>query len=344
MSGVPLPSGLKIPRVETLVAALCLAASLIGAGFVFIGGFRSLKGICQVTLEAAEIGDSYFTDADTVGEFLTELGIEYSEYDRIEPLPDAPIRPGLVISYCKARRISIADAGEPEREIMCPAETVCDLLYELGLDISPTDRVEPDPATELEDGMRVVVTRVDVIDVTAEREIEPPLVIEADPELPRGRMVEVSPGEPGVAEDVVRYYYRNGEQTARVEIGSRVVREPEQRVARVGVRSVPPLASRGGAHRDVLTMDATAYDPSPSSCWPYADGRTATGHIAGRGVCAVDPGVIPLGTELWVEGYGYALACDTGGAIRGNRIDLCFNTRAEAMRWGRRTVLVYILD
>ena len=66
--------------------------------------------------------------------------------------------------------------------------------------------------------------------------------------------------------------------------------------------------------------------------------------IAGRGVVAVDPSVIPLGTHLYVEGYGYAVAGDTGGNIRGRRVDLCYNTYDEAIRFGRQQVRVFILD
>ncbi len=344
MGTVPLLKLLKIPWIERSIPALCLAASLIGAGFVFFGGIFNADPSRQVMLDSPGLSGSYTTCERTVGGFLEELGISISEYDHVVPSPVTPIKHGLAVSYIPAKQVYIADAGLPGEEVMCAGKTVCDLLAQCGLDIGPLDRVEPHPSTPLETGMLVDVTRVEVMDVTTEREIEPPLRIEPDPELPRGRMVDVDPGCPGISEDVIRYYYRNGEETARVEIGSRVMREPEERVARVGVRSMPPIASRGGLERDVMEMDATAYDPGPGSCFPYADGKTATGHRAGRGVCAVDPNVIPLGTELWIEGYGYALACDVGGAIKGNRIDVCYDTRAEAMQWGRRKVLVYILD
>jgi len=59
---------------------------------------------------------------------------------------------------------------------------------------------------------------------------------------------------------------------------------------------------------------------------------------------AVDPRIIPLGTRLYIEGYGYAIAGDTGGAIKNFRIDLGYNSRSEAMKFGRREVKVYILD
>ncbi len=66
-------------------------------------------------------------------------------------------------------------------------------------------------------------------------------------------------------------------------------------------------------------------------------------HPAGRGVVATDPKVIPPGTKLYVEGYGYATAWDTGTAIKGDRIDVWLPTRKQALQWGRKTVQVTIL-
>jgi 3D (Asp-Asp-Asp) domain-containing protein len=101
------------------------------------------------------------------------------------------------------------------------------------------------------------------------------------------------------------------------------------------------LTSRGG-YINYVTMRATAYTASK-----YA--RTASGERVSLGVVAVDPRVIPLGTKLYVQSldgsidYGYAIASDTGGAIKNNKIDLFFNTNAECYKFGVRNVRVYIL-
>jgi 3D (Asp-Asp-Asp) domain-containing protein len=89
-----------------------------------------------------------------------------------------------------------------------------------------------------------------------------------------------------------------------------------------------------------MTMEATAYIPSDGG----GSGITATGMVAQHGVIAVDPNVIPLGSRVFIPGYGMAVAADTGGAIRGNRIDLCMNTYREAINFGRGVVEVYILN
>ncbi|MCL4418121.1 MAG: 3D domain-containing protein [Actinobacteria bacterium] len=74
------------------------------------------------------------------------------------------------------------------------------------------------------------------------------------------------------------------------------------------------------------------------------DGVTATGLRARKGIVAVDPRLIPLGTKLYIEGYGQALAADTGGWIKGDRIDLCFDTLEEAYRYGRRKIYIYLVE
>lgn len=91
----------------------------------------------------------------------------------------------------------------------------------------------------------------------------------------------------------------------------------------------------------VMTMVATAYTASSAS--PWSTGYTATGMLARYGVVAVDPRIIPLGSRLFIPGYGIGVAADTGGAIIGNRVDLCYNTIWEALQFGRRVIQVYIL-
>jgi 3D (Asp-Asp-Asp) domain-containing protein len=103
--------------------------------------------------------------------------------------------------------------------------------------------------------------------------------------------------------------------------------------------------SRGGTSRGTktITMVATGYDSSYECNYPYYGQPSYTGLPLQRGVVAVDPNVIPMGTKLYVEGYGNAIAADQGGAIKGNRIDLYFDSHQEAMNWGMKTVKVTIL-
>lgn len=91
-----------------------------------------------------------------------------------------------------------------------------------------------------------------------------------------------------------------------------------------------------------LSMNSTAYTASCLGC----SGITATGidlrNNPNMKLIAVDPSIIPLGSQVYVEGYGYAIAGDTGGAIKGHKVDIFINDLAQAKQWGRKTVNVYV--
>jgi 3D (Asp-Asp-Asp) domain-containing protein len=93
----------------------------------------------------------------------------------------------------------------------------------------------------------------------------------------------------------------------------------------------------------VLTMVATGYDGCYECNKPYYGQPSYIGLPLRRGIVAVDPKVIPMGTRLYVEGYGEALAADQGNAIKSNRIDLFFDTHQQGLDWGIKTVKVTIL-
>ena len=99
-----------------------------------------------------------------------------------------------------------------------------------------------------------------------------------------------------------------------------------------------PQVSRG--HGRALYVAATAY----SAFDPGNGNRTATGTLVRHGVIAVDPSVIPLGTRVFIPGYGEAVAEDIGHAISGNRIDVAFDTHAEALMFGRQELEIFIME
>lgn len=99
--------------------------------------------------------------------------------------------------------------------------------------------------------------------------------------------------------------------------------------------------SRGGTR--TVSMVATGYCACAKCNYPFGGKPSYLGYPLAKGIVAVDPKVIPLGTSLYIEGYGNGIAADTGGAIVGNRLDLCFSSHTEALDWGIRRVTVTIL-
>ncbi|MGN1319450.1 MAG: 3D domain-containing protein [Lachnospirales bacterium] len=167
-----------------------------------------------------------------------------------------------------------------------------------------------------------------------------------------GEEVTTQEGVKGVKKVTTTNKLVNG-KIVDVSITEEVVTNPVNEIIKVGTKekvAEPEVTggttASGLSYSKVLTIDATAYCPCSKCCGKWANGVTASGLKAGYGVAAVDPKVIPLGTKLYVEGYGYCIAADTGGAIKGNRIDLCYGSHSAALAsgFGHKATKVYILN
>ena len=159
-----------------------------------------------------------------------------------------------------------------------------------------------------------------------------------DPTLPAGSSKVVQEGRNGQIKNQVQITYHAGTEFSSQVLSSQK-EPPVTEVVAVGPSELTVDTGLGNLHySQKLTLWATAYDSSCYGC----SGRTATGLQTGYGVVAVDPSVIPLGSRLYIAGYGQAIAGDTGGSVKGNRIDLGFNNVAQS-GWFSHYTDVYIL-
>ncbi|NLT95145.1 MAG: hypothetical protein GXW85_06355 [Clostridia bacterium] len=129
-----------------------------------------------------------------------------------------------------------------------------------------------------------------------------------------------------------------GQEKYREPYSEVIIKNPKPEVILKGQR---PQAKGKIASREPVRVARTLI--MEASAYTHTGNRTATGVYPQVGTIAVDPKVIPLGTRLWVEGYGYGIAQDTGSAIKGNKIDIFMDSRRECLKWGRRKVKVHIL-
>ncbi len=197
---------------------------------------------------------------------------------------------------------------------------------------------QPDAATEVD-----VEDRLRVYYRTVREEVPYDVIRRADSSQERGAQQVARRGATGSKEITVVDTYLDGKLVSSDQVGERILQPPVTEVVTYGTMDT---ASRGGQtfrFRRALYLRATAYTAGKESN-PVGDGYTATGVPARRGIVAVDPSVLPLNTRLYVEGYGYAVAADTGGAIKGLRIDLCMDSLQEALDFGIRQVKVYVLE
>lgn len=264
--------------------------------------------------------------AGTVARHPVQFGISYQEGEGIsfKVSQDTPVRVQVDGGALVTR------AAFPRLE---------DVLQEANVELGERDRAEAKIITGEKSIPEIKVVRVRTRIVTEEEPIPYSVRRVKDPNLAPGETRVRNPGEDGVLLKKTEETMENGVTVSRKELGNEVLRQPIPRVIAYGEQTSPRTASRGdtaGQARQSLEMIATAYthtgDPTATGVMPYVGG------------VAVDPKVIPLGTRLYIEGYGPARAVDTGGLIKGNRVDLFFNTEAECYAWGRRPVDVQILE
>lgn len=190
-------------------------------------------------------------------------------------------------------------------------------------------------ATSVHDGMVIQIYRDSIRKSVEDVTLASPVRRKWDIFMSPGDERVVSPGKTGLQQNIFLSYYRDGKLTWKEKVRTRLVGEPLTRVIASG--SYAAISRQGVEYKGkAMRFEATAYAPTGN--------RTAVGARTRRGIVAVDPKVIPLGTHMFIKGYGYAVAADTGGAIKGRRVDLFFESNSDAVKWGRRPVDIYILE
>jgi 3D (Asp-Asp-Asp) domain-containing protein len=240
--------------------------------------------------------------------------------------------------------IQVSDGANPVQSVPVNAGTVGEAVDALDINLGPLDRVSPNLNSPLLPGTRVAITRVRVEYQVQKSSVPFRTVFRMSHDIAPGTISHAQTGALGLMVKTVALTYLNEKLVSRKLVSQKMVKKPvdEETLAGIRVRMAQALPSRSGVYRRLrcITMIATGYSPYEGS----GSGRCATGVRAGYGIVAVDPRVIRLGTRLYIEGYGYAVAGDTGGAIKGHRIDLGHTTYREASNVGRRRVVVWILD
>nr|WP_311565213.1 3D domain-containing protein [Peptoniphilus grossensis] len=282
-----------------------------------------------------------FTYEKTVGDFLEKEGIVLKNKDLVSPRLDKAIDKDMKIVISSPKSYHIKD-GKKTLIAEASGYTVADVLDNLDIKLNKLDRVSL-PLDEIaKEGMEIKIDRVVVENL--ENKIEIPFETESreNKDMFEGEKKVITKGEVGQKTESLKNTYVNGVLETTEVLKSEITKDPVKEVVEVGTKK-GTVAPNGKNAKRVIVMQATAYDPTAGS-------KTAMGTRARVGAVAVDPKVIPLGSKLYIESmdgfasYGYATAEDTGGAIKGNRIDLFYNSNAEANRFGRRNVKVYVLD
>ncbi len=351
-------------KTQHLVAAFVVALLGLASTTGFVGARNS------VTLVVDGVSATVSTDSQTVAALLAEADVTVASGDLVSPATDAPIDAGAVIVVRHEIPLTLDLAGQiiPMRVF---GRTVADALVMAGLD--PTGGISTEPGLDapLTSGMTIVAKDVFVRVSEEEIVLSFDTDVSGDPNLGNGVRVVETKGRNGSAVRVWQVLVTGGVEGAKTLKAETVLEEPVTEVVRVGTRqpfrqvlaATKKLSGDSGPSYappvvgTVIRVEATAY--TPYACGVNADWIAWRRRLytipAGWGVVAVDKHIIPFGTRMFVEGYGYAVAGDTGSAINGYKMDVCFwgaslsaptpheasaaqeaAARSLANRWGRK--------
>ncbi len=284
------------------------------------------------------------TSRPTVAQALREAGIIVGPGDLVTPSADALIESDARIEVRHAMAVTLA-LPDDDLVVYSFAKTVGDVLIEARVVLPEGAFVDPPAETPLSAGLAVRVIQLSSSNEFEREFIESRSVYRSDPNLGPGQ-TRTEAGHDGA---VVRRYdvsYVNGDEAARELVEEYYDPEPADTVIYYPVQTGRDASapSEGEVAR-VINVYATYYTPASAgrSASDPAYGRTASGVLVTYGIVAVDPAVIPLGTRMFIPGYGYAVAADTGGGVNGYLIDLGYPD-GVAVDWRSRWLDIYILS
>lgn len=284
---------------------------------------------------------------ETVATALRDVGVRLGPGDDVQPPLDTDLTAGLEVHVQHATQV-VVTLPEGKEILYTLAETVEASLAEGGVELPADFRLDPPAETSIEPGLVIHVIGVSEEQVLETERIESRTLYEADSSLPWGER-RIVLGQDGVRYRQYRIAYEDGAAISRELETEWYDPQPIDTVIYYSPVDAAPttLPAEIPDELDIvraLTVYATWYNAASAGRSPSdpAYGITATGVPVDRGIIAVDPSVIPLGTRLYIPGYGYGVAADTGGGIRGNMIDLGYPDGVVS-DWTSRWVEIYIL-
>lgn len=296
---------------------------------------------------------------------LDEQSIKLGTYDKISKPMDAKIKNGdtIVIDYAKPIQVT---ADGQTKTVYTTGKTVRSVIHELGIEVRKEDKVIPPIGTLLNDHDKIRIVRIDRR-IQERQDVEPfQLVKQNDPHLLEGKEQLVRNGQDGIILSKIEKVYEDGKLLSMRTIDQVVKREKIDKIVAIGTKkpepkvtvlsasaSEPQTVSKKGvnfkASKVLKNVTLTAYSAGEESTGKKKGdpgyGKTASGTTVQQGrTIAVDPKVIPLGWWVYIDGIGLRRAEDTGGAVKGNKIDVYFDSDSYVKRFGvKRGYTVYVI-
>ena len=304
---------------------------IIGAAFVvLLVGMFAYTNLIPRQVSAIIDGQpqEITTYEHTVAGFLTEQGIPYYEEDYLSTPPTGFIHDGMDFEILHATDFEVTADGET-KAYKSLKSTVEEAVVDVGIKLRDRDIVIPKRGTALKQDSQIVVKRVEIEKKTVTEKVKFKTIEKDDTTMAEGKTKILKEGKNGKDKVTYEITYIDGKEAKKKELSRKTLEKPVNKVVANGTQ----IEYNGKLYSRKLVVKAYSYT---------GGGTTAMGTRARVGEIAVDPRVIPLGTNVYIEGVGARRAEDTGGNIKGNTIDIYMNTLSECRQWGVRYVTIYI--
>ena len=322
------------PRIARIVSA---GAMICVCGFIVVGFATPKTVIVKIDDSRAVTTTVYETTSTRVDSFIENHNIDYVYGQDImnAELYDG-ITDDMTISIIKAYDVTVkADVEETTYRTL--PTTAGEVLQQLEITLDEMDIAEPDLREKVRAGDVITVKRVNKEQVTEEVITDFEVRYQADSSLVIGETKVTQKGCKGRQEKTYELTLVDGEVAEKTLIESKTVRKKKDKIISYGTKILSGKPS-GLKYKEKFTdVRAVSYHFGGNP-------RGAYGLPCEYGTCAVDKNLIPLGSLLYIEGYGYAVANDVGSAIQGKTVDVYMEKAAQCGIWGARWTTVYVID
>lgn len=353
-------------QVNSRVLSLAGAASIVIALVILL--YVHGQSIKEITLVIDGKVQTLETRDAMLGDVLAKEQISLQPHDALSIGLSDEIKDGDRVVINRAQAIKITTDGTT-KTLYTTEDTIGQAIDKLGIGLESYDKIYPSLGTAVSADMEVKIVRVNKQVVQRTTALPFRVIKTADPSLTKGTVRVAQAGKPGVMIQHIEKIYQDGELASMRMVGKEVQTVTKDKIIAIGTKPLPKavvattvtsksttsktskvsaksnnVASKAGVDFEykkiIRNVSMTAY----SSEEPGIGNRTASGTRVTEGrTIAVDPSVIPIGWWVYIEGLGFRRAEDTGGAIKGNKVDVYYDSLSHARNFGRKSRTIYVI-
>ncbi|MHA6534398.1 ubiquitin-like domain-containing protein [Paenibacillus sp. BAC0078] len=350
------------PRVLSLAGVVSIIIALIILLYVHGQSIKEITLVIDGKVQKLETREALLSDV------LAKEQISLQPHDALSIGLSDEIKDGDRVVINRAQAFSLTADGAT-KTLYTTEDTIGQAIDKLGISLESYDKIYPSLETAVTADMEVKIVRINKQVVQRTASLPFRVIKTADPSLTKGTVRVAQAGKPGVMVQHIEKIYRDGKLASMRMVGKEVQTVTKDKIIAVGIKALPKPAvatvtpkpkttsksskvsansnnviTKAGVDfeykRVIKNVSMTAY----SSEEPGIGTRTASGTRVTEGrTIAVDPNVIPIGWWVYIEGLGFRRAEDTGGAIKGNKVDVYYDSLSHARNFGRKSRTIYVI-